>query len=174
LSETAQKLESIIIKTVRTTLKEIEKKKPLSEKSYFSRTERLLYSYPSLKVSLNELELNIHDIELEGIKRKSTSIVVFSGKGSSGDNDEQLTAAEAYKESKERTQRMVNRIERALDHIRGEEGYEIIEMKYFDNMNNLEIADKIPCSESTVKRWRKRLVNQLGVLIFGVDALEEN
>ena len=78
VNNTKEKIETIIIKTVRTTLKELEKKKYTNaNQTLYQKTETLLYKYPNLKIHLNNIELDIKDIIEEGTKYKSKDIVIF-------------------------------------------------------------------------------------------------
>ena len=90
VNNTKEKIETIIIKTVRTTLKELEKKKYTNaNQTLYQKTETLLYKYPNLKIHLNNIELDIKDIIEEGTKYKSKDIVIFTGKGSPGSEEYQ-------------------------------------------------------------------------------------
>ena len=74
-------------------------------------------------------------------------------------------------ESMERTRREIQRIERALETIQDDEYYEIIPLKYWDQIPPAEIADRLCCDERTYRRHKNRLVNKLKVVLFGADAL---
>jgi len=75
------------------------------------------------------------------------------------------------KASMERTRLQVQRIDRALETIKDDQYYDIIPMRYFDRIKIEEIADRLVCDESTVRRNKNRLVNKIKIVLFGADAL---
>lgn len=138
-------------------------------KDYFKETEKLLYSLPALKLKVAQDE---EDIE-KGImilKRKSKDVVTVTNICGSH-CDPEIDYIERRKASMERTKREIQRIERALETIQDDEYYNIIPMKYFDNCTIEEIAEQLGKDVSTIRRNRRRLINKLKVILFGVDAL---
>lgn len=141
-----------------------------TQRNYFRDTEKLLYSYPSLKIALAQ-----YDEELEKgivLHGKSKDIIRFSPGSGVSDPD---VIAEANAQSKlasiERTRAQVQRIERALETIQDDEYYDIIPLKYWDLLKNEEIAERFNCEVRTIQRNKNRLVNKLKVILFGADAL---
>ena len=67
---------------------------------------------------------------------------------------------------------LLNRIERALNYIRHERYYKIIQLRYFDNMNMQEIASEIPCDIKTAYSNKDKLLDKLMIIFFGAEALE--
>ena len=88
------------------------------------------------------------------------------------------------KESYNRSKSDLEKIEEALDSIKNEKGYEIISLRYFVNKKDgntrtwREVAeelgklDKYPddIAESTIRKYKNRLVRKMAVVIFGSDA----
>ena len=48
---------------------------------------------------------------------------------------------------------------------------DFITLKYFERMTIYEIADRLHCSESTVKRRRKDIVNKVALRLFGSEVI---
>ena len=79
----------------------------------------------------------------------------------------------------------VERVEAALEHIRGMKGYEVIEARYFnrksggDNYTWEEIAGTLAGSdgysenlnEKTVRAYKNKLIKEMAVYLFGSDAI---
>ena len=63
-------------------------------------------------------------------------------------------------------------VERALDTIKNDKYYKIIEMKYFDDLTFENIAEKLEISERTAKRHKNYMIRQLQLIIFSDDVLK--
>jgi hypothetical protein len=143
-----------------------------SEMSYYKRVEILLYNYENLKEAVKQKEEDIRDIEVNGLPNKSKSIVVYSSSSggiSAGERYTQLI--EKYKVEKTETERDLRRIENALDKIKVDKYYKIIELKYLskeeDKIGTDEnLAEKLEKDRSTITRNRKRLMNKLITVLF--------
>ena len=148
-----------------------------TKNTYYSDTERLLYSYPSLLLNIAEDEEDLKNNTYVP-KQKSKDIIRFS---KSGGGAEPVNVEEERQKSLKKTKKQIARIEKALTNIKNNQDYCIIEMKYFGICQDgvwdgipleiSEIAEKIFISESTVKRRRKELINRLSVILFGADAI---
>lgn len=147
--------------------KEIE----AAQRNYFKETERLLYSLPALRLKVAQDEEDIQN-GLMKLKERSKDIVRVSSSGGTYDIE---TKEERYiaerKASMERTKREIQRIERALETIQDDEYYDIIPLKYWDQLPPAEIAERLNCDERTFYRHKNRLINKLKVVLFGADAL---
>ena len=144
-----------------------------AQRNYFKETERLLYSLPALKLKLAQDEEDMASGMLVP-KERSKDIVCPTGSSSYGPHDP-LSQAERYiaerKASMERTKKEIQRIERALETIQDDEYYDIIPLKYWDQLPPAEIAERLNCDERTFYRHKNRLINKLKVVLFGADAL---
>jgi DNA-directed RNA polymerase specialized sigma subunit len=56
--------------------------------------------------------------------------------------------------------------------MKGEEGYEILELRYIKGMTYEKIADKLQYSKSSIEKKHRKLLRKLKILIYGADALE--
>ena len=66
-----------------------------------------------------------------------------------------------------------DKIEEALQKIEDDTYAPIIEYKYFDEMSDNEISEKMCCDPSTIRRHKVRLVKKIAIMLYGVDALYE-
>ncbi|HHX79959.1 MAG TPA: sigma-70 family RNA polymerase sigma factor, partial [Acholeplasmataceae bacterium] len=138
------------------------------QRNYFKETERLLYSLPALKLKVAQDE---EDLEFGIIRpQRSKDVVFVSGAGGNHiDYEEDYVRRRIA--SMERTKKEIQRIERALETIEDDEYYDIIPLKYWDNLPPAEIAERLNCDERTFYRHKNRLINKLKVVLFGADAL---
>lgn len=72
-----------------------------------------------------------------------------------------------------KTQKLVKIIKTALTTIEDDPYYEIIEKFYFDRISREEIAEYFDCDVKTITRNKRRLVNELKVIVFSDDTIEE-
>ena len=79
---------------------------------------------------------------------------------------------EKLQEEIARIENVVNMVERALDTIKNDKYYKIIEMKYFDDMTFEYIAENLDISERTAKRHKNYMIRQLQLIIFSDDVLK--
>jgi DNA-directed RNA polymerase specialized sigma24 family protein len=156
-------------KQVKKAIEKIMDANKKAERNYFKDTEKLLYSFPSLRLKYEQDKEDLDNNQVTQ-KRKSADIVRFSGGGCQVVEEEQYIIDR--RKSMERTKREITRIERALETIKDDSKYCIIEFKYFDRMETEKIAEKMECDETTVRRNKNRLVNSLKIILFGADALE--
>jgi RNA polymerase sigma factor (sigma-70 family) len=139
------------------------------QRNYFKETERLLYSLPALRIKVSQDEEDLQNGQMI-LKQRSKDVVILSGAGGNH-HDPENDYIERRKASMERTKREIQRIERALETIQDDEYYDIIPLKYWDNLSPAEIAERLNCDERTYRRHKNRLVNKLKVVLFGADAL---
>lgn len=85
----------------------------------------------------------------------------------------------SIKQSKAKTLIMTAHIDKSLELLKinqckdgTPEKYEALELYYMNNMTYASIAEELQTSEITIKRWVKRMLEQLGVLLFGIDGLK--
>ncbi len=145
-----------------------------TQKNWTKMTMKRLYSYPILKANIERYRKDIDDIRKEDMG-KSKSIVEFHGDIREWEKPdvEDLRAAKIHTVEMKinRDTREVREIEVALDSVRADQYYPIIEMKFFQHMTHEEIADEIPCGVTTVSRQLGRLLDIINVTLYGADAL---
>ena len=143
------------------------------QRNYYSATEKLLYSYPALKLKVAQDEDDLSNGIIYTGAKKSKDIAHFSSSRGMRPPEEQVQEEleRSRRASMERTQLQVTRIDRALEIIQEDPYYQIIPLKYFDGMSPEDIANLLSCDERTYRRNRSRLVNKLKIVLFGADAL---
>lgn len=137
--------------------------------SYYKRTELLLYNYSKLKLAVEQKQEDINYIEQNGLPEKSKSITFYSSSGGSiSAGDRYLELIEKYRVEKAETERDVQRIENALDKIKDDKYYKIVELKYIKQecKTDDELADKLEKDRSTITRNRSRIINSIKIILF--------
>jgi DNA-directed RNA polymerase specialized sigma24 family protein len=70
-------------------------------------------------------------------------------------------------------QTLINRLRTALDALQDDLYYEVISMAYIENMSVWEISEYFGTSDRTIKRHKKRLLNEIGKRVFTEDWVKE-
>lgn len=141
------------------------------EMSYYRKVEILLYNYSNLKDAIEDKVQAIEDLKNYGLQEKSKSIVSYSSGSRMTEGDRYTELVDKYNFEKIETERELKRIDNALDRIRGDKYYKIIELKYLSNEEkeigtDEKLAEKIGRDQSTITRNRKRLMNKLVTILF--------
>lgn len=66
-------------------------------------------------------------------------------------------------------ERELRRMAAALGCISEDPYYPAIELRYFQGMREVDIAERLQCDPATVRRNRARLVKRLALRLYGVD-----
>jgi RNA polymerase sigma factor (sigma-70 family) len=144
-------------------------------KNHFRQTERRLYNYPLLITNVEKYNLDIKDLQKEfdsGSFGKSKDIVFMQKSGVRLESDEVLEAKILTLLKKiQRDNKEIQEIEYALEVISNDEFKDIIHYKYFENMTDAEIADKLHISDRTVRRYKSRLIGKIMVRLYGADVI---
>lgn len=165
-------IENTAKETARATVSEMRIKNMVrKELTYYKRVELLLYNYENLKEAIKQKEEDIEYIDKNGLPEKSGSIVVYSTVGGVSKEDRYLELKERYIREKIETERDLKRIDNALDKIKNDKYFDIIQLKYLnkedDKLNtDEEIAERINKERRTIIRNRKRLINKLITIFF--------
>ncbi len=166
-------IENTAKETARATVSEMRINNMVrKELTYYKRVELLLYNYENLKEAIKQKEEDIEYIDKNGLPEKSGSIVVYSTAGGVSKEDRYLELKEKYIREKIETERDLKRIDNALDKIRDDKYFNIIQLKYLNKEDKIntdeEIAKelKLEVDRSTITRNRKRLMNKLITIFF--------
>lgn len=165
-------IENTAKETARATVSEMRINNMVrKELTYYKRVELLLYNYENLKEAIKQKEEDIEYIDKNGLPEKSGSIVVYSTVGGVSKEDRYLELKERYIREKIETERDLKRIDNALDKIKNDKYFDIIQLKYLnkedDKLNtDEEIAERINKERRTIIRNRKRLINKLITIFF--------
>jgi len=143
----------------------------------FQKTERLLYNYNNFKEAIDDKRKQIKTILEIGLSKKSKSITSWSGNGgliNTPSEDEKVEdKIESIESSIVVTKKFITIIDAALDKIRDDPYFEIIQMKYFDGKTREEIADDFEVDVSTITRNKNRLINALKITLFSDEVIYE-
>lgn len=71
------------------------------------------------------------------------------------------------------TRHFVSQIENAIDVIRDEPYFELIELKYFNGWTHEKIAEYFDVDEKTIRYQRKKLIERLRPIIFSDEFIRE-
>lgn len=192
-NEDLKKIESMIDRAAKKSAEKIADKILIANKMAeqkrqgdFKNCEKILYKYPTLKLRVAMDEEILKDAEaLITPPRKSTDVLRYS-KSSGGTAIDIEDYTRSRKASMLRTNLELQRIEKALETVKDDEYYQVIELKYgfppedFDwkdknagkKLNEYkplsieEIAAMLEVAETTVKRHRKRIVEKLIALLM--------
>jgi len=161
-------INELINKAAMEAIREYDKEKMLQQKKkVLHNTKLLLQHYNDLKSHVENaiddainLEMDFMDIgELEKDELYILSI----------------------KKSKTKTMIMIAHIDAALDSLKHKEiklcaieKYEALEMFYIGGVSYEDIVMKFNCGVNTPRRWMNQMLDELGVLIFGIDGLKND
>ena len=151
--------------------KEIKKEKQLTP---FQKTEKLLSELSLLKGAIDSKNMLIEDLKKEGIsiQKRETGVNVQSSKVYLSELEKVENRIEKLQEEIVRLENVVNMVERALGTIRNNKYYDIIEMKYFDELTFEHISEKLNISVITAKRYKNKMIRQLQLVIFSDDVIK--
>lgn len=103
------------------------------------------------------------------------------------DTDKEDIIIQSIRRSRIRTKVMIRQIEICLEILRVKmiaksqpERYAVIQKLYLEpsktsipwNERVQIVAAEIPCGEASVRRWKNDMINELSILLFGVDGLQ--
>ena len=153
------------------TDREIKTEKQLTP---FQKTEKLLSELALLKGAIDSKNMLIEDLKKEGIsiQKRETGVNVQSSKVYLSELEKVENRIEKLQKEIVRIENVVNMVERALDTIRNDKYYNIIEMKYFEDLTFENIAEKLNISVRTAKRHKNFMIRQLQIIIFSDDVLK--
>lgn len=151
--------------------KEIKTGKQLTP---FQKTEKLLSEFSLLKGAIDSKNMLIEDLKKEGIsiQKRETGVNVQSSKVYLSELEKVENRIEKLQEEITRIENVVNMVERALGTIRNNKYYDIIEMKYFDDLTFEHISEKLDISVITAKRYKNKMIRQLQLVIFSDDVIK--
>ena len=85
---------------------------------------------------------------------------------------------ESVARSKTRTAKMMKYVDDKLKYLEHKyeskqefEKYDAFYLFYIEEMTNEEIQEELSCGKNSVKKWRDLIINELSVLLWGIDAI---
>ena len=151
--------------------KEIKTEKQLTP---FQKTEKLLSELALLKGAIDSKNMLIEDLKKEGItiQKRETGVNVQTSKVYLSELEKVENRIEKLHEEVVRIENVVNMVERALETIKNNKHYDIIVMKYFEELTFEHIAEKLDISVITAKRYKNYMIRQLQLVIFSDDVIK--
>ncbi len=141
------------------------------ELSYYKKVEILLYNHNNLQEAIKQKEEDIENLEKYGLKEKSCSVVVYSSAGGNPEADRYLELKNRYIIEKLEIERGLKRIDNALDKIRKDSYFDIIQLKYLNSeeervQSDDEVSELLNKNRKTITKNKKRLINKLVTILF--------
>lgn len=163
---------------IRVVLDELKERGFLKEdrKSAYARTEALLYSYNRLKEAINSSKREIEELEKYGLPKKSKSVVSLAGGSSAPKEPEYVKIEERIdylSQSIYRTNLIIEKVNLLLAEHENPRYPSLIKMIYFDGRTREDIADFYRCDVATVSRNKTKIINELKVVLFPNDTINE-
>ena len=138
----------------------------------YKATLRRLEALQILKDRIEDNTERLAGLKENGVQEKSKSIVRFSASGVRADPMEMYDAVLADMEAHlAADQEEVDTVMRALEYVKGDYYYDTVYGKFVENLPDDQIASKLFCDDSTVRRHRGRLVHRIAVYLYGAAAL---
>lgn len=149
-----------------------------AKRNVLKETEKRLRAYPILRQNISRHEKDIEDIKHETMQRSHDVIMyrAHTGRVPGDEKDlEKLREEKIYRltEKIHRDEAEVREIENALACIRDSEYYRLIELMYFSPKayTQDDLAAMLHCDRATLWRNKKKLIEQISVVLYGADAL---
>lgn len=141
----------------------------------YKKTERRLYDYPFLVKRIEMIKKRLEELEMNSLKGYHTYLLSdeqsrfedFIAAEASNISDFRILLQQELKEK----ENIVFEIEKALECLTELER-QIVVMRYFKMLRMSEISDELGYSREYSSRVRKRAVNKIGMVLWGVTSEE--
>lgn len=158
-------IDEAIKKATKEAIKEYDKeKKQEKKKKVFHNTKLLLSHYNDLKMHVNKA--------IDGLNQLETDLMELD------DLDRDELYILSIRRSKSKTLIMIAHIEMAMEQLKLKqrtlcsiEKYQALDKYYIQGLTYEKIAEDLNCGVITVRRWVNEMINELGILLFGIDGL---
>ncbi len=108
------------------------------------------------------------------LKLKMAGLMKDDRKSAFQKTEELLKNYKAFKISDQPyTQKLINKIDEAMNTIKDDAYYDVITLYYFDGCTREEVAEDYDTTVTTISRNKTRLVNKLKVALFSDDVIYE-
>ena len=166
-------IKKIAKETAKETVREMNLiKKQSRNKKSFKDVIVLLESIPDLKDKIEQDELDIADMKQEKFDNTTWHDIKRPEGPQLDDSIRHLQKIRNRERAQKRTEKLLQRIENVIEKVKGEDGYEILEMRYIKEMTVEQIADELHYSKQTIWRRHNKIVTKLKRKLFGADALD--
>ena len=167
-----------VAQATRQTVEVLQQQAP--ERNYFKITEKLLYSYPTLKRIVSDKAAYTR-VELQ---ERSKSVVRFNPSGQWKSREDIIEDMERDKEAEyDITLKDFRRIEKVIRQFEDRKEFIVVRMYYFnENADGTpkaadapqatweELSEAIGKEIKTLSRWRNNIVNDMAICLFGIEA----
>ena len=138
-----------------------------TEKAAYAETERRLYAMRALRARVEVAELE--GLGVEALREHSASLVRVLRPGMRLDPEEVHTMQLAMLRGRlAADERELKRMNIALSFISDDPYYLTVEARYLRGVGDYDIAERLNCDPSTVRRNRIRLVRMLALRLYGM------
>jgi hypothetical protein len=168
-----QMVENAITKAMHSVYEKGVERGRAEAKEIYRLTERRLYAYPALKDNIETYKKDIADLQKEEPGR-SKDLVFFSvhGGGIRLSPDEIQEGRIRQLEGRiYRDEAEIKEIDIALESVKNDPYFPIIDLRYWQQKSDDEIAEIIACDASTVRRNKSRLIRMIAVKLYGASAV---
>lgn len=142
-----------------------------ARRAYFKMTEERLEDMRMIRARIKYQRERLKELEAEGLAAlayNGKSIVSAIGRGSRVDRVEaHAREVDGIKRLLSRDEAEIRQLEIALELIRDDRYYPVMELRYVSATPDCSIAEKLNCDTSTVARHRKRLVSKVMAFLYG-------
>lgn len=157
--------------TVDETVKKLRENRLLKNQlPYTKRVETILYNYNNLRQAVVQKHEDIEYIKRNGLPEASGSIVIYTPGSGTSKQDRYVELMEKYKRDIIETERDLVRIDNALDKVKKDKYYKIIELKYLnpttDIVTDEMLGETFKVDRRTINRNRYKLINKLVTILF--------
>ena len=147
------------------------------KQSPFQKTETLLFNYNNFVSVIQEKEEQIEELRQFGLRQKSCSITSFSGNTGmievQSDAEKVEEKIEMIEFSISTTKNFIKIIDDALDALKDDQYFDIIQMRYMEGCSREEIAEHFDCDVKTITRNKNRLINLLQIRLFSDQVIQQ-
>lgn len=175
-------LEQIVNLVVVNTVKVLEEKQLLkkagaNEKTAYQKTEALLFNYNGLKRVVEDKKREIEEIRKYGVPT-SNGVKEYVDRGGMPQGivleEERVEAAVAnVQASVQDTVHVLSMIDAAMDALKSDPYYAVLEMRYFEGRTQEDIALEFNCSQMNISKNKSRLVRELSMRLFPNQYVQE-
>lgn len=141
------------------------------------KTERILWKYPLIIEIIEDKVNEINDIKKYGVPTKSKSIMQYQSGGNISQSLE--TPDELIEEVIENIENditwlraVIYKIDSALDFIKSDELYDIVDRYYFKKESLYKLAVDYKVEISTISKWKRKLLGKMALYLFPQNTVE--
>lgn len=154
------------------------KVKTIDSQNAFKKTEQILWNYPMFKDVIKSKVEQIEEIQEHGVQSKSKSILEYHAgssdiKGLETTEENVQNAISSIVHDIEWLQSAIVKIENALEFVKYDACYDILERYYFNRENIADIAILYDVEPSTISKWKNKLVRKMSCHLFPKDVVGE-